>query len=264
MKTVIFTDLDGSLLHARTYSFKDALPALRLIQERRVPLILCSSKTRAEIEVYRERLNNRDPFISENGGGIFIPAGYFSVPVGGGLLNDYTRISLGTPYHEIRRHVVNLRERMKVQVKGFGDMSVEEIARLTGLGRGEAALAKEREFDEPIVFPGDADEEFLAAVEKAGLRWTRGRFFHILGNSDKGKAVKILKRYYESEYGRIMTMGLGDGFNDLPLLREVDHPVLIPREEGGYDPRVDFPQLTKAKKSGPAGWNEAVLGLLEP
>jgi mannosyl-3-phosphoglycerate phosphatase len=48
------------------------------------------------------------------------------------------------------------------------------------------------------------------------------------------------------------------------LLQEVDHPVLIPREDGGYDPRVDFPQLTKAKKSGPAGWNEAVLGLLEP
>ena len=67
-ETVIFTDLDGTLLDADTFSFDPAEPALRLIRARSIPLILSSSKTRAEIEVYRKRLDNSHPFISENGG----------------------------------------------------------------------------------------------------------------------------------------------------------------------------------------------------
>lgn len=74
---IIFTDLDGTLLHPMTYSFEEAMPALKLCRERGIPLILCSSKTRAEIEVYRQRLKNEHPFIPENGGGIFIPKRIF-------------------------------------------------------------------------------------------------------------------------------------------------------------------------------------------
>lgn len=69
---IIFTDLDGTLLDSR-YSFRKALPAIKLIKEKNIPLILCSSKTRSEIELWRKKLNNNHPFISENGGGIFIP-----------------------------------------------------------------------------------------------------------------------------------------------------------------------------------------------
>ena len=84
-----------------------------------------------------------------------------------------------------------------------------------------------------------------------------------MGDHDKGKAVRLLKRWYESEHGRLVTMGLGDGFNDLPLLAAVDHPVLIQKEDGSYDSRVDVPGLVKAKGIGPAGWNRAVLDLVK-
>ena len=70
-KIIVFTDLDSTLLHPKTYSFDAAMPALKLIKEKDIPLILCSSKTRAEIEVYRKKLDNQHPFVSENGGGIF-------------------------------------------------------------------------------------------------------------------------------------------------------------------------------------------------
>ena len=76
-RMIIITDLDGTLLHHRTYSFEEAKPALDLVRRQGIPLVICSSKTRAEIEVYRKRLDNNHPFISENGGGIYIPAGYF-------------------------------------------------------------------------------------------------------------------------------------------------------------------------------------------
>lgn len=70
---IIFTDLDGTLLDRQTYSWDAARPALGLIKERSIPLALCSSKTRAEIEVIRKELDNPDPFICENGGGNLYP-----------------------------------------------------------------------------------------------------------------------------------------------------------------------------------------------
>jgi HAD superfamily hydrolase (TIGR01484 family) len=73
---IVFTDLDGTLLD-ESYSFAAAQPALRKTAELDIPLVLCSSKTRREIEHYRKKLGNSHPFISENGGGIFIPEGYF-------------------------------------------------------------------------------------------------------------------------------------------------------------------------------------------
>ena len=76
-KLIIFTDLDGTLLDHKTYSFENAFEALQAIKEKNIPLIICSSKTRSEIEYYREKLSNNHPFVSENGGGIFLPEGYF-------------------------------------------------------------------------------------------------------------------------------------------------------------------------------------------
>ena len=70
---VIFSDLDGTLLDHNTYSFDAAKQALESIEDKEIPLILCTSKTRGEIEYYRELINNKHPFISENGGGIYIP-----------------------------------------------------------------------------------------------------------------------------------------------------------------------------------------------
>ena len=51
---ILFTDLDGTLLDGRTYSFEKAKPALEAIQRLRIPLVFVSSKTRGEIEVYRK------------------------------------------------------------------------------------------------------------------------------------------------------------------------------------------------------------------
>ncbi|HUW51609.1 MAG TPA: HAD-IIB family hydrolase [Sulfuricella sp.] len=261
-KTLIFTDLDGTLLDSVGYSFDDALPALNLIQERGIPLVLCSSKTRAEIVACRQRMHNTHPFISENGGGIFIPQGYFSAPVDAEEVNAYRRITLGAPYAEIRRHFVALREQTGARVRGFADMSAAEVAALTGLSDDEAGLAKQRDFDEPFIFEGATDEGFLRAIEAAGLCWTQGRIFHIMGRHDKGRAVNLLKALYAQEYGAVASIGLGDSLNDLPLLHAVDRPVLIRHGDGSFDSRLDMAGLIRTQSPGPQGWNEAVLQLL--
>ncbi|MDP2683356.1 MAG: HAD-IIB family hydrolase [Deltaproteobacteria bacterium] len=277
-KIIMFTDLDGTLLHPKTYFFDAAMPALKLIKEKDIPLILCSSKTRTEIEVYRKKLDNQHPFISENGGGIFIPEGYFGFnppkAEEGDLRDGCRMITLGKSYSEIRKAFITIRERLGIKAKGFGDMSVKEIAALAGLTLTEAELAKQREFDEPFLFEdlspqvlsGEGEmriKEFLKAIEDACLHWTQGRFYHILGDNDKGKAVRVLKGFYEKAYGRIKTIGLGDRFNDLPLLKQVDYPVLVQDEDGSYDARVNMPNLIRADGIGPEGWNKEVIKVIE-
>lgn len=262
MTTIIFTDLDGTLLHPRTYSFEKALPALGLAREQEVPVVLVSSKTRAEIEVWRERLGNRHPFISENGGGIFIPDGYFPGPVEGDLRGGYRVITLGMPYGDVRRRFTELRTGTGAPVRGFGDMTPEQVRDLTGLPEREVTLAMQRDFDEPFLFEGKTDERFLRAIGDAGLRWTRGRLFHIMGAHDKGRAVEILAGLYAQALGPVETVGIGDDLNDLPFLLTVDRPVLVRKPSGLHEPTVNVPGLLRTDGVGPRGWNEAVLQIL--
>ncbi|MGZ3539253.1 MAG: HAD-IIB family hydrolase, partial [Thermodesulfobacteriota bacterium] len=109
-KLVIFTDLDGTLLDRDTYSFEPAQPALHLILQRNIPLVLSSSKTRAEIELYRRKLENGHPFISENGGAIFIPKDYFSFQYPYNRETDgFFVLELGTFY----LHIIEVLESIK-------------------------------------------------------------------------------------------------------------------------------------------------------
>lgn len=266
---LVFTDLDGTLIDHDTYSWEKAKPALRRLKTANVPLIPCTSKTRAEIEHYREAMGLEGPFISENGGGVFIPEGYFKKrfkhdkKIGG-----YLVIELGAPYSEIRKALEDLRN--LGTLVGFGDLKAEEVAEETGLSLGEARLAKQREYDEAFTFVGD-DEALQQAIEEKGLKWTRGgRYWHIMGKNDKGEAVRRLAEIFKkvpsprcSVNGRLKTVGLGDSLNDLPMLLAVDAPILVQKKEGGYDPRVEAPGLVKAKKPGPEGWNAEVLKLLK-
>jgi mannosyl-3-phosphoglycerate phosphatase len=261
-KIIIFTDLDETLLERRSYSFEKALPALALLRERDIPLVICSSKTRPEIDSYRKKLKNAHPFIAENGGGLYVPKGYFED------MGDYAAfesggcnaIILGARYAELREALLGLRSE-GFDLKGFGDMSVGEISALTGLKREEAALAREREFDEAFVFRGDA-LKLRTAIRKKGLNMTEGRLFHLMGDSDKGKAVDILKELYKIKYRDPVFAALGDSPTDTPMLRNVDYPVLVKKDDGRYDEHVSAPNLIRAEGIGPEGWNRAVVELV--
>ena len=265
---VIFTDLDGSLLDHHSYSYDAAREALGIIQSEGIPLIVCSSKTRAEIEVWRKKLQNRDPFISENGGAIFFPPGmmipdsYRALERGSGLV-----VELGIHYPKLLEKYQRLKRVFGEKIRGFSEMGVEEIMVLTGLSREDAEFARRREYTEPFVFSGgEGDEEELhQAVEALHLNLTRGgRFFHLLGDNDKGKAVSIVTEIYRRSHPNLKTIALGDSYNDLPMFKRVDVAVLVQKPDGGYDEKMtDIPNVICACGAGPAGWNKAVLEILE-
>ena len=54
------------------------------------------------------------------------------------------------------------------------------------------------------------------------------------------------------------------GLTDLPLLSNVDRPILVQQADGSYDDKADLPGVIRAPGIGPAGWTQAVLDLLKP
>lgn len=264
MEFIIFTDLDGSLLNHDDYSFDAARPILAEITNNAIPLIFVTSKTRGEVEILRQETGILEPFVVENGGGIFFPAGYRGFEVQEGRpVAGYTVVELGIPYAQVREFLRCAGSRFAI--RGFGDLSVQEIALLTDLPVDKAALAQQREFTEPFVAgPGSDLQGFAEEAAQHGLKITRGgRFHHLLGaGQDKGAAVRLCRKIFSRNTGRApLAAGIGDSENDLPMLSVVDIPVLIPRPDGSF-PDFSLPGLVKAEFPGCRGWAETVGRIL--
>jgi mannosyl-3-phosphoglycerate phosphatase len=264
---VIFSDLDGTLLDHDSYEWKEAKPALNLCKQLQVPLILVSSKTRAEMDVLRHELGLTSPFISENGGGIFFPEeGSHPVPPVAVLEDGLWKWSLGWPYDLLIKSLREIRDELGWKIRGFSDMSFEEISHLTGLDVQSSRLASLREYDEPFLLleVGERDPDVLYdAAKQRGLSVTSGgRFYHLHGKNDKGVSVERLVAWYGEHHSHVVTMALGDSPNDFSMLKRVNHPVLIrsSRQFPGLQDMIPDLQITKEK--GPKGWNAAVLDLL--
>jgi len=293
VKQIIFTDLDGTLLDSITYSYEKSLAGINKLKQRDIPIIFCSAKTRTEQELYRTNMGVFYPFIVENGGAIFIPRSYFPFPFDyHKKVDNLLAIELGSPYKEIRRLLNEVRAKGGFHFRGFGDMSVEEVAQVTGLGIELARLAKQREYSEtlviaspslPVILREQSDRRISLRVDSAkqshvtcreidkalgkikgvGLNWTHGgRFYDIMGANDKGKAVNILVDLYHQMWGEVTTIGLGDSLNDLPMLSVVDLPILVQKKTGSWE-EINLPRLRRVQGVGPEGWSRAIRELIE-
>jgi len=263
---VVFTDLDGTLLDHDTHSFEAAAGALDLLSRMGIPVVISSSQTQAEIERLQEEMQFRHPFISENGGGLFIPSGYFPFPVPGrrGPSGNHV-IAFGRPYGEVVAELHSRATRVGIPVSGFSDMSAEDVARECALPLPRAVLAKQRQYDEPfrILDPDpEASVRLCRELRRGKLHCTRGgRFHHVAGAVGKGPSASMLKAMYRRSAARpVLTVGLGDGLNDVPLLREVDLPVIVQNRSAGALEQLlrHVPRARVTDGEGPRGWAQAI------
>ena len=262
MRQIVFTDLDGTLLDSRTYSYEKSLAAINRLKKSGVPVIFCSAKTRAEQQIYRRELELFHPFIVENGGAIFIPRSYFPFPFDyHRAVDDLLAIELAISYRRVRELLAEIGKQNDLHFRGFGDMAAAEVAQITGLDIESAELARQREYDEPVDFhpSGDTDlSRFPAKLAEAGLSWSHGgRLYHVKRGGDKGKAVEILSGLYHKMWGEVTTIGLGNGLNDLSMLSQVDIPVLVQKSDCSWED-IDLPRLRKVHGVGPEGWSRAI------
>ena len=256
---IIFTDLDGTLLDHHDYSWAAAKPALQKLQELAIPVIICTSKTAAEVQQLHQELQLTTPYIVENGAGIIFSAKNSDL--------KETAHFFGRPYTELTHLVRQLRNDKGYRFVGFNDFSVADVCAETGLDENSAALAKQRLFSEPIRWDDTpaALANFRNDLVAHKLQLLRGgRFYHILdAKADKGTAVHWLTKYYRQQHPdqRWFSVALGDGPNDQAMMEASDLAVIIP-SQSGVAPEPRYGKILHAKKPGPTGWNQAIHDIL--
>jgi mannosyl-3-phosphoglycerate phosphatase len=262
LKLVIFSDLDGTLLDRKTYQPGPAQGSLQKCRRLNIPVILVSGKTKSEMEEIRKDLGLDFPFISENGGGLYIPINQAAKIVNAKKSGPYLCLTADETIEELRKALSYCAKTTDVQVRTFGAMSVEEISAITGLNPGQALLAKQREFDEPFLIIDDTLDKIKILREEIAMRGYRynfgGSLHHITGNFNKGERVRQLQALYCDESPGVKFAAVGDAYNDLPMLKLADYPFLVRKPDGTVDENVIFDDLTIPDKSGPAGFTTAV------
>jgi mannosyl-3-phosphoglycerate phosphatase len=247
---LIVTDMDGTLLDHETYDYTAASEALDAIRRRGIPLVLASSKSRAEMQVWQAELGLDAPFICENGAAI-------CTPTPEGLDVE----SLACPRNEVLAVLSELRDAHGYRFTGFSDSSIAGIVELTGLDFESAARAAHREYSEPLRWE-DGETRlagFIDLLAQRGLRAQQGgRFLSVAGPADKGLAVTRLRLRYETS--RLIV--LGDSPNDEPMLAVADVAVII-KSARSEEIRLTAPRnVIRTALGGPAGWQAAVQALL--
>jgi len=261
---LIFTDLDGTLLNHYDYSFDAASIALNQIAKGKVPLIISTSKTFTEVCKLQKELGIREAFIVENGAGIFIPNDSDLAKEDWHKdEREWIKVSQAKSYLESRLFINSMKA--KYSIRGFGDMELKEIIKLTGLQIDRAKDAKRRDFTEPFIIE---DENLIPALKQEANEMgfdivLGGRFYHLITlGYDKAKAMMTLKSLYEKCYDKAFKcVALGDSSNDFTMIQEADYGVLIPKYDGSYA-KLDTSNLIKAPFAGPKGWNSSILGIL--
>ena len=265
---IVFTDLDGTLLDHDSYDFTPALPALNRLKSLLVPVVPVTSKTLAELQVLTGQLRLQGPVVAENGGVIAIPDGYFEAePPAHANEQGYLVELLSPAYERIVDDLARLRQMHGFRFEGFSDLSADAVTALTGLGREDAQRARQRMCSEPLVWHDSeaAFSRFQSALTELGYNLVRGgRFHHVLGQTDKARAIKtLLERYARAGLHDVTTIGLGDSPNDLQMLAAVSVPVAIRRKDGGWLEH-DIPNtIINTHATGPEGWNEAIQQYLD-
>ena len=244
---VVFSGAGGGLLDQDPGRYDRARPAIAALARLRVPLVLCSSRTRREVMLISRLLGLGAPVIVENGAILIVPDGHLRSGVPGGEPDGEFHVLRLGPRREALREVLN-------EVATAARVDIRVLA------------APGREHTEPFLVETEEDATALAQAAAArGLRVARGeRHYHLCGGADKGLAMRTLLSLYEREGRLPRAIALGAWQVDLPMLRAAHRPILLPGPGGRLEPHLvaELPHAERAPCAGPEGWNDAVLTVL--
>ena len=252
----VVSDVDGTLMD-HSYDLTPAKETIKFLQKLSIPVILCTSKTAAEVKVIRKDLNLSDPYIVENGAAIY----------GESLKKVNGKIILGQKYETLEEILNFISEEIDYKLIPLNNLSDQEATQLTGLKGNSLNLMRARHWSMPFLNPPSfLEDKINICCKKFKVDIFKGnRMSHLLSNnSNKGKAINALKQY--SNLQNIKIIGLGDSPNDFPLLLNSDIRVVIPGIDGPnlnlLDQLKDL-EFTLASEPNGYGWKNEINKLIK-
>tara|TARA_Y100000813_G_scaffold13120_1_gene9018 strand:+ start:42 stop:833 length:792 start_codon:yes stop_codon:yes gene_type:complete len=258
-KIVIFTDLDGTLLHNETFKFENIRQYIKNLLSKNISLIPNSSKTKTEILNFCHELEEELPFIVENGAAIYkmnLVNSDFPEKI---ILSRDKKEILNVFLRKIPKEFIS---KCKFVLK----LKKDEQLKIFGLSEKQLSYASDREFSVPLLFKGNKVEKnnLFRLVSNMGLTMQEGgRVINLSDKVSKSSAMKKVKRIFEkTEKQKLKIIGVGDNFNDLDMLKNSDIACLVFNEKFKLD-TLNINNCLVSKKSAPEGWEEVVKMALE-
>lgn len=268
LRQLIFTDLDGTLLDHDSYRYDAATPALQRLADQNTPCVINSSKTAREVLPLHRRLGLDAPVIVENGSAVGFPPGslqWFTEGLALDAASGWHWATLGCRRQEMLPALRNLRQVTGAHFRGFHELSIEQIATVTGLSTEAATLASHRDFSEPLLWEDspEALQHFSALAAEHGLHAVRGgRFVQVIGvGVDKARALNWCVDSHPAK--PVQTIALGDAPNDGAMLAAADIAVWVRSPAHPPGPEKGQLQTLHTQAFGPAGWAEAIHQILD-
>lgn len=253
-RLLIFSDLDGCLLNKHDYDWRDAEYCLLRLRQGGIPVILCSSKTLAEMEVLAESLPILPAsLIAENGGSIR----FRSIDS-----DEVEDLQPGGHRHRILDLLSELKSQF--QFRSFRDLGLAGVMQATDLDETAAVAAMQRHSTEPLLWDDTAEhrEQFSRRLHEHGFTLTKGgRFWHVAGQTSKGQALEQVAARLGNRPQQLIA-AIGDSQIDQSMLDVADVPIGI-RVNGRLGVQIDPTTGIIPESEGAAGWAEAVTALLD-
>jgi len=251
----VVSDVDGTLMD-HSYDLTPAKETIKTLQKLSIPVILCTSKTAAEVKVIRQELNLTDPYIVENGAAIY----------GESLQKVNGKIILGKKYETLEQILNLISKEIDYELIPLNNLADSEATELTGLKGNSLTLMRDRHWSMPFLNPPVfLEEKINICCKKFNVNIFKGnRMSHLLSTkSNKGIAINALKEY--SNIQNIEVIGLGDSPNDLPLLLNSDIKIVIPGIDGPnlnlLNQLKDFEFILASEPNG-YGWKNEINKLI--
>jgi mannosyl-3-phosphoglycerate phosphatase len=212
---LVFSNIDSVVTERGDESCVEAAEALAQLQAADVSVVLCSSRTRAEVEDAQQALGIACPFICESGCAAFIPSGHFPFALPNARsVPGYCAVELGRPHAEIAELLRDTARREQIDIIGFRDMPVEEVARACRLPLLQARLAKLREYSERFRILDSREvtrRHLFAALRRAGLRCLSGDGCHQVGTAvNASAAATTIHDLYRRAFGAVLSVGASE------------------------------------------------------
>jgi mannosyl-3-phosphoglycerate phosphatase len=266
-RIVLFADPD-ILRGGRQASLAETREALDGLADRGVAVVLWGNETRAEMELIQADLDVWHPFVSESGGGLFLPVGYFAeAPANARAFAGYDVLDFGRPYAVVAAALHEVANKLRIGVHGFSGMSVQDVANDCRLSLAQARLATLREYDEPfrIVDANPAVQgRLFQGLRRAGFRcFTHEAHHHATGVTDKAESVRTLTSLYRRQSHEVLTVGLARDPDELGLLQAVDVPVVILSDPANAARLLrKVPTARLVDNGSPRAWRKTIWDLV--
>ncbi len=250
---IIFTDLDGTLLHRDNFKFDQIKDFLRNLIDDGIIIVPTTSKTEKEIEEFLIELGKELPFISENGSSIHRL----------NLINNNfpNNIVLSRDKQElIKIFNSKISENLKNKCKFISDMNTKQQSKILGLQDNNLKNALNRKYTIPFLFEGNEIEKnkLFKLLRSSSLNMQEGgRVLNLGDNTDKVKSMNQVLKIYKKIESNIKVIGVGDNFNDLDMLRNCDIPCLVFNDQFKQD-QINIDNLIVSNKPSPEGWADVI------